>query len=153
MRHLLDRLHKVPHIKIYGHRDICPADRRSAVIPIVADTINHSLLAAVLGYEWGIGVRHGCFCAHPYILHLFHIDDKALQAYKEQIAHGDHRKLPGFVRISLGLYNTIEEIDYFIEALNSIVTRGPSAKYIEDVHTGEYHPEGFSYNFTDYSPI
>lgn len=150
---LLEGLHKVPHIKIYGYPDFCPAERRSAVVPIIADNIDHSLLAAILGYEWGIGVRHGCFCAHPYILHLFHIDDKALQAYKKQIALGDHRNLPGFVRISLALYNTIEEIDYFIEAMNSIVTKGPSANYIEDPRTGEYHPQGFSYNFPDYSPV
>jgi cysteine desulfurase/selenocysteine lyase len=27
------------------------------------------LVAAILGYEGGIGVRSGCFCAHPYVVH------------------------------------------------------------------------------------
>ena len=35
----------------------------------------HPLLAAVLSAEHAIGVRHGCFCAHPLITHLLGLPD------------------------------------------------------------------------------
>ena len=34
------------------------------------DGVPHALVAARLSAEYGIGVRHGCFCAHPYLLRL-----------------------------------------------------------------------------------
>ena len=32
--------------------------------------MHHALVAARLSAEFGIGVRHGCFCAHPYLIRL-----------------------------------------------------------------------------------
>ena len=40
------------------------------VVPFTIDGVDHGLVAAVLGYEHGIGVRSGCFCAQPYVAHL-----------------------------------------------------------------------------------
>jgi selenocysteine lyase/cysteine desulfurase len=36
------------------------------VATLVVEGIPHALVAALLSAEHGIGVRHGCFCAHPY---------------------------------------------------------------------------------------
>ena len=36
----------------------------------------HPLLAAILSAEHAIGVRHGCFCAHPLITRLLGIPDR-----------------------------------------------------------------------------
>ena len=43
---------------------------RVGVIPFNVEGVSHGLVAAVLGYEHGIGVRSGCFCAQPYVAHL-----------------------------------------------------------------------------------
>ena len=59
------------------------AASRLGVIPLQMDGIPHFLLAAILSYEFGIGVRNGCFCAHPYMLHLLGVDHAKL-TYKHQ---------------------------------------------------------------------
>ena len=38
--------------------------------PSSLEGVPHALVAARLSAEHGIGVRHGCFCAHPYLLRL-----------------------------------------------------------------------------------
>ena len=47
---------------------------RLGVIPLGVDGWDPRLVAAVLGYEHGVGVRAGCFCAHPYVAHLLGLD-------------------------------------------------------------------------------
>ena len=37
-----------------------------AVATFEVEDVPHALVAARLSAEFGIGVRHGCFCAHPY---------------------------------------------------------------------------------------
>ncbi len=39
------------------------ATAKLGVIPFTVEGIDHALIAAVLGYEHGVGVRSGCFCA------------------------------------------------------------------------------------------
>ena len=46
-------------------------------LPVATFTVaglHHALVAARLSVEHGIGVRHGCFCAHPYLLRLLDLD-------------------------------------------------------------------------------
>ena len=44
------------------------------VATFVVDGMSHALVAARLSAEHAIGVRHGCFCAHPYLLRLLGLD-------------------------------------------------------------------------------
>jgi selenocysteine lyase/cysteine desulfurase len=149
----LRRLQEVPGIRIYGERDWTFHCDRVGVIPLVADELDHALLAAILSYEWGIGVRHGCFCAHTYVGQLFELDHESLNGFLKQIREGDRSNLPGFVRISLGIYNTIEEIEYLATALETITTGGPRGRYRLHRATGEYSPIGYTLNFTEYEPF
>src|SRR6202035_5047964 len=41
-----------------------------AIAAFVVEGVDHALVAARLSAEWAIGVRHGCFCAHPYLVRL-----------------------------------------------------------------------------------
>ena len=43
---------------------------RLAVAAFTVDGMHHALVAARLSAEFGVGVRHGCFCAHPYLIRL-----------------------------------------------------------------------------------
>jgi selenocysteine lyase/cysteine desulfurase len=66
----LDALSSIDGLRIYGDTNPANAANRLGVIPITLNGMSHFLVAAILGAEWGIGVRNGCFCAHPYLLHL-----------------------------------------------------------------------------------
>lgn len=136
---VIQALSSIPGVRIYG--EPAPKDHeRVGVVGFEAEQINHSLLAAALGYEWGIAVRHGCFCAHLYIMRLLGIEGPALQEYLQQARRDDQSQFPGLVRISLGIYNSPEEVDYLATALRSLLEDGPRARYVMQPSTGEYLP-------------
>jgi len=120
------------------------------VIPFAVDGMPHQLLAAILAYEGGIGVRNGCFCAHPYVLKLLHVSRSRIEEYKDEVEHGSHEGLPGLIRVSFGCYNEESEVDALIEQLERAVRGDYSGKYIQDRKTGEFHPEGFEESFEGY---
>ncbi len=110
----------------------------------------HSLVAAILCYEGGIGVRNGCFCAHPYVKKLLKVSDEEAKEMKKQILAGDRSKLPGAIRASFGIYNTKEEIDDFINVLKVIIDGTYKGKYIQDKSSGSFHPNNFKIEFEKY---
>jgi len=150
---LLEELNRIPKIIVYGNSNPDSAVDRLGVVSFNAQGIPHALLAAILGYEWGIGVRNGCFCAHPYGMKLLGLDEEEVKRYSGLIRKGDWTTLPGMVRVSLGVYNTEEEIGYFIEALKTILNKGPQARYAVNPQTGEYYPQDRSMDFSRYFPV
>ena len=66
----LDRMRSVPDIHFYGETDPRRTDDRIGVISFNLGSLHHALVAAILAYEGGIGVRNGCFCAQPYVMRL-----------------------------------------------------------------------------------
>ncbi|MGE5675781.1 MAG: aminotransferase class V-fold PLP-dependent enzyme [Mycobacterium leprae] len=139
----LRRLQTVPGISLYGSTDPERAKERLGVIPFNLAGRNHALVAAILGYEGGIGVRNGCFCAHPYVTQLLKVPPAELARYREAVLRGDHSQKPGLVRISFGLYNTRADVDRLVDMLQ-VVARGRYAgKYQLDIRHGTYIPEGF----------
>lgn len=145
--HLLRRLAGIRGIRVYGDRDTAPGTDRVGVVPILAEGYEHALLAAILGYEYGIGVRHGCFCAHPYLLRLLNVSAEQSEANAARVRGGNHHGLPGFVRISLGIYNTTAEIDTLAEALTTIMREGPRGSY-RPAAAGQYRPEHFEFDLS-----
>ena len=75
------------------------------------DGMHHALVAARLSAEYGIAVRHGCFCAHPYVVRLLGLGDHEVDAYRNEVLRGDHRQMPGAVRASAGLGTSGHDID------------------------------------------
>jgi cysteine desulfurase / selenocysteine lyase len=148
--HTLPRLAKIPGIRIFGDRDPSNAASRLGVIPILVDSISHFKVSAILGYEYGIGVRSGCFCAHPYILHLLGLNQAEAQAVRNSMLAGDRSKMPGMIRASFGLYNTIDEVDFFLEALRQIISGAYKGQYIQNIATGEYTPIGWQPEFEQF---
>ncbi|MBN2146292.1 MAG: aminotransferase class V-fold PLP-dependent enzyme [Anaerolineales bacterium] len=146
----LQRLPSIPGIHIYGSTDPEQTASRVGAIPLLLETVPHFLLAAILGYEFGIGVRSGCFCAHPYILHLLGLTPEEAATVRANMLSGNRSSMPGLIRTSFGLYNTTEEIDAFIDALQRIVRGEYKGQYIQDRATGEYQPEGWEPQFDRY---
>ena len=87
------------------------------MIAFNVEGLPHGLTAAIIGTEGAIGVRNGCFCAHPYVKELLHVspeDDRILAA---EVVSGNKSRMPGLVRASLGCYNNEADIDTLAEML------------------------------------
>ena len=149
----LHRLSEIPGIHIYGDSNLDTAQTRLGVIPFSMDQISHFLIAAILACEFGIAVRSGCFCAHPYIMHLMDIPPKKFQSIQKRILAGNKTDMPGMVRASFGLYNIKEDVDIFAEALQTISKGNYQGNYIQDVASGEFTPQGWGYDFNKYFPV
>ncbi|MHB8508200.1 MAG: aminotransferase class V-fold PLP-dependent enzyme [Candidatus Dormibacteria bacterium] len=89
----------------------------------------HGLLAAILSAEYGIGVRHGCFCAHPYVLHLLGIGEARAEEMRTRLRAGERPTMPGMVRASFGIGTSIEDIDTLADALLSVAANGAGIEY------------------------
>jgi cysteine desulfurase/selenocysteine lyase len=149
-RYLLEKLNRLPGVRLYGDPDPANAEQRLGVIPLQLQDIPHFLAAAVMGYEFGIGVRSGCFCAHPYILHLLGLSKAQSSAVRQRMLQGDKSDMPGMVRVSFGLYNTAQEVDVLLDALKKISAGEYLGQYVQDKATGEYSPLNWQVNFSDY---
>ena len=112
------------------------------VATFVVDGVSHALVAARLSAEHAIGVRHGCFCAHPLLLRLLQLPETEVAAYRAAVRLGDRRRMPGAVRASAGLSTTTDDIDRLVDAVAGIAGGEPSpVAYDQDPHTGDYWPD------------
>ena len=111
------------------------------VASFVVEGMSHALVAARLSAEHAIGVRHGCFCAHPYLLRLLGMSAPEVAGYRAAVLRGDRRAMPGAVRASAGIATTGDDIDRFLDSLAQIASGEPSpVAYDQDDHTGDYWP-------------
>jgi selenocysteine lyase/cysteine desulfurase len=143
----LEQLLQIPGVEVFGDSNPDRASERLGVIPFKIDEISHFLLAAILGYEYGIGVRSGCFCAHPYIFHILGLTPEDTKTVQDQMLAGNRSDMPGLVRISFGLYNTTEDVESLIEAIIRIKHGRYEGKYIQDRVSGEFIPEDWEPDF------
>lgn len=139
----LERLARVPGIRIYGETDPARASEKVGVIPFNLEGKSHYLVAAILGYEGGIGVRSGCFCAHPYVVHLLGLDEKEQEAWRTQMLAGDKSNMPGMLRVSFGCYNGTADVDRLVEMLERIARDDYRGDYRVEKKSGVYLPVGF----------
>ena len=138
----LEQLRSLPGITLYG--EICAArtDDRVGVIPFNLRSLPHGLVAAILGYEGGIGVRSGCFCAQSYVAMLLGREPPALGDWQGENPRLARSTRPGMVRVSLGLYNTREDVDGLVTMLKRIAAGDYRGRYEPVPETGEYRPVG-----------
>jgi selenocysteine lyase/cysteine desulfurase len=115
-------------------------------LPLAAFTIErvpHALAAARLSAEYGIGVRHGCFCAHPYLMRLLGLGAAEIDAYRQAVRAGDRSRMPGAVRASAGINTSTADIDRLLRAVTDLAAGRPApVRYQQDPATGDYWPEG-----------
>lgn len=148
--HALRRMQEIEGVEIYGLADPDRVGERLGVIPFNVQGVDHYQVAAVLSFEGGIGVRNGCFCAHPYILRLLKVPGEEALRHQQDILAGTRVGLPGLVRISFGCYNTIEEIDHTVEVLRRIAAGDIAGDYKQDALTGEYWPRNYEPDYERY---
>ncbi len=117
-----------------------PSVDRLGVVTFTVEGMHHALVAGALSAEHAIGVRHGCFCAHPYITHLLGIDAMAADSVRSSLRRGERAGVPGAVRASFGIGTTERDIDSFVSALGELVENGPRLDYRQDEQTGDFVP-------------
>lgn len=95
LRYAEQRLREIPNMRIFG-----TSDAKSSVISFLVGHVHPYDLGMLLD-KTGVAVRTGHHCAQPLI---------------------DLLGIPGTVRASFALYNTTDEIDYFVEQLQRCLT-------------------------------
>lgn len=146
----LERLKKIPGVTLYGDKELATVANRLGVLTFNIKNLNHALVASILSYEWGIGTRNGCFCAHPYVKCLLDVTEAEANDMETRILARDRSTLPGFVRASFGIYNTKEEIDVLCEALTAIAKGNYRDGYLLNKERGEFYRTDVSDEFEKY---
>lgn len=111
--HLIKEMNKINNLIVYG--DSLNTQDRLGVIPFNVKGIDYEKIAQKMAKDMGIALRCGKFCAHPYVYRLLKVSD--MNAYID-VSSGLENL--GMIRASLGLYNTIEEANIFLNALEHI---------------------------------
>lgn len=150
-RRLVERLCGLERLTLYGPPSGDETQDRLAVVPFNVEGLSHAMLAAALGYEWGIGVRNGCFCAQPYVRELLGVSRAEMDGIVDRLAAGDHATVPGMVRASVGVYNTADEVDYLAEALRCVIADGPKGRYVVDGRYMDYVPDRPAFSLDGYA--
>lgn len=113
----MNRLQRIPGLQLYTSP--FHDDDRIGVIPFNLHGISHETAAKILAAEAGVAVRSGCFCAQPYVQKLLGISAAELARHVKNPS----LPKPGMVRISFGLYNSLQEIDIFLKTIAAIAEK------------------------------
>ena len=140
-RQLLDELDRqlagVPGLVRYGPTH---GPDRLPVAAFNLEGMPHALVASRLSHEFGIGVRSGCFCAHPYLMRLLRLDEERTEQYRDRVRHGQHQLLPGAVRASAGPGTPVQHAVELGRALRHIADTPDHAELYELAASGEFLP-------------
>ncbi|HEV2993610.1 MAG TPA: aminotransferase class V-fold PLP-dependent enzyme [Acidimicrobiia bacterium] len=142
---LYEGLRAIPGVHVLGPPfDAAAGGRdRLAVAAFTVDGMHHALVAARLSAEFGVGVRHGCFCAHPYLIRLLGVGSAGLDEARAAVRRGDRSGIPGAVRASCGLGTSSDDVAALLDALRALASGTPApVTYLQDRVTGDYWPEG-----------
>jgi cysteine desulfurase / selenocysteine lyase len=113
-KYATERLIAIKNLKLYGNTG--DFKNKVGIIPFNIKGLHHSIVAEALSSQAGIAVRTGCFCAQPYVQKLLNISDEEVAQYSNL----PKNERPGMVRLSFGLYNNVNEIDYLVRNLDHI---------------------------------
>jgi selenocysteine lyase/cysteine desulfurase len=138
-RRLWASLERIPGLRSYTLWPVGSVDR-VGVATFNLDGLRHPLVAAALSAEHAIGVRHGCFCAHPLITHLLELPCTEVERLRRAIRAGERPPLPGAVRASPGLGTTAADLSRLTSALADLSARGPRRRYEYLAEHDEYRP-------------
>ncbi len=108
---LVDGLLKIDNAIVYG--DAEDLSDRVGVITFNFSDVNSYLVAEQLSKNYGIATRRGAFCANPYVWRLYGLSDEEVRNFAEC----SDVNTPGMIRVSFGIYNTEEEVDYLLKVL------------------------------------
>lgn len=119
-RRALERLSRHPRIRLLGSSSL----PRLAIISFNIEGLHHDLVSVLLDHLFGIQNRAGCSCAGPYGHRLLGIDRAKSERYRAQIAKGVLGVKPGWVRLSLPYYASVEDFEFILSAVEFVAEHG-----------------------------
>lgn len=120
LKKVVGAMQEMPEIKLYNfcsdpNCPWCSEERfdknRVGVVVFNVKGMPSRTVAKALARK-GVALREGAFCAHPYVARLMDVSDEQMKR-----AGGPPRML----RISFGIYNTEDEADSFLKALQELI--------------------------------
>ena len=139
-RKLRAGLAAIPGVRVLGPG---PDAETLPIASFVVDGVPHALVAARLSAELAIGVRHGCFCAHPYLVRILGLSHDELDRFRAAARRHDRRSLPGAVRASAGISTTTADLERLFEAVETVANTKPPVEYMADPRSGDFWAVGF----------
>jgi selenocysteine lyase/cysteine desulfurase len=129
-RRLLLGLKQIQGLRIVGIKDTDSHEfiHKGDVIVFSHSNIISYKFARKLAEQGGIGIRYGCHCSHLLIKHILHVSPFLEQLQRIIVTLFHSVELPGLARVSIGLQNRQEEIDRFIQELDSIIRRSKTER-------------------------
>jgi selenocysteine lyase/cysteine desulfurase len=122
LRQLRSGLADVPGVQQYSLWS--PDSPRIGVATFTVRGLGYAEVAAALSAESGIGVRHGCFCAHPLMTALLGIGDAESDEIRAGLRSGAAPAVPGAVRASMGLGTTASDVERLVDAVARLASSG-----------------------------
>jgi selenocysteine lyase/cysteine desulfurase len=122
-RRALRGLSAIPGVTLYGAPDPDLRRDRVGIVPFNLRGVEHGELAEALALDHGIGVRSGCFCAQPLVARLLgrpELSNLDYAALAGSLRERPDARMPGMVRVSLGLCTSEKDIDSLCRALAEI---------------------------------
>lgn len=114
LEHTFNGLKSISSIINYG--DVENISDRLGIATFNVKKMYHRDVAEILAKKNGISVRHGWFCAHPYCRRLMNVTEKESALFLEN----PNEKMLGMVRISFAIYNSLNEVDTFLNVIEDI---------------------------------
>lgn len=114
LEHTIKGLNSIKNVISYA--DNINIDDRLGIVIFNIKDIYHAECAKLLASLRAIAVRQGAFCAHPYVKRLLNV--KAEESGRHLV--DTTCKMPGMVRASFGVYNSLKEIDIFLNTIELI---------------------------------
>ena len=143
---------KLDDVVIYGETDTrtCP---RAGTISFNIKNMNHGLVAAILNDYYNIAVRNECFCAHPYVEKMLTLTHAAQikDARKRNVVDWHAEPWMGMVRVSFGIYNSMDDVLFFTRSLREIILKRDeyALKYAIN-GKGDYEHRTFKFTTDEY---
>ncbi|MFA6401089.1 MAG: aminotransferase class V-fold PLP-dependent enzyme [Salinivirgaceae bacterium] len=127
-------------LKIYGvkHPESPGFVHKLGVIVFSIDGNMPNRVANEMALWSGIGVRSGCHCAHIIIKHILTIPPFIERFQRLIQTMFPKLRLPGLVRVSLGIGNSREDVDTLIQVLGKIAKKSQ----ISGKRYSKYPPKG-----------
>jgi len=114
--HVIKGLNSIPQVINYGDNE--NISDRLGIATFNLENMYHHDVAEILAKKKGISVRHGWFCAHPYCRRLMNASENEAKEFLENPT----KKMLGMVRVSFALYNSIDEVNIFLNVLEDIIS-------------------------------
>jgi len=115
---------------------------RLGVLSFIIEGLHYNLGVKLLNDKFGVQSRGGCSCAGTYGHLLFEIESKKSHQITDEINTGNLSHKPGWIRISIHPTMANQEIDYILQAVQSVSENYKEweKEYIYDKKSNEYKP-------------